>query len=150
MNDIGNDLKSARISSSVNLEEASKDTGIPLAALEQIEDGSIGSFKDIFELKGYLETYAKYLGLNSEEIIDNFNEYMFEYTSKIPVDDLEKAIREKEKEEIIKESETNEIRIVSPYLKPVEKDSSLRIIITVSIILILIVLVVIWAIKQVI
>lgn len=95
MNEIGSDFKQVRTSAGLNLEEASSDTNIPIEALEQIEAGSIGSFKDIFKLKEYLTTYAKYLGLNPSEVIDDFNEYMFEYTSKIPLDDLEKRSKKK-------------------------------------------------------
>lgn len=147
MNEIGSDFKVARMSSSVTLEEASADTGIPSTALEQIEEGSIGSFKDIFELKGYLQIYAKYLGLDSEKVIDDFNEYMFEYTSKIPIEDLEKAIAEKEKEEVLESTE--EIKAVSPYLKPQEDNTITKFVITIIVIIILVALTLIWAIKQV-
>ena len=97
--------------SGLTLDEVSKDLEIPVLSLEQIEDGNIGAFKDIFVLKDYLESYAKYLGLDYEDVIDEFNEYMFEKTSKIPMEEIEKAVKEKEKEE----SESN--RIASPYTK---------------------------------
>ena len=99
MDEIGASFKETRLASSVSLEEASEDTEIPITALEQIEDGAIGSFKDIFKLKDYLIIYAKYLGLNGNEIIDKFNEYMFEYTSRIPLEDLEKKVIEKNNED---------------------------------------------------
>lgn len=148
MNEIGNDFKQARSSSGLSLEEASADTNIPAPALEQIEAGSIGSFKDIFKLKEYLQTYAKYLGLDSNQVIDDFNEYMFEYTSKIPLDDLEKAIEEKERQ-IIEEEKTGDIRVVSPYLRPKEESKALKYIIIAVVIIILCAVTVIWAIKQV-
>lgn len=149
MIEIGNDLKLARTDSSVSLEEASSDTGIPIHALEQIEEGSIGAFKDIFELKNYLQIYAKYLGLDSTKIIDDFNEYMFEYTSKIPVEKLEKAIAQKEKEEAMLEAETNEIKIVSPYLNPKKENSTTKLIVTIIVIIVLVAITLIWAVKQV-
>ena len=90
---IGNDLKEAREKSGVSLEEAAKDIQIKSVILENIEEGNIGAFKDIFELKNHLSTYAKYLGLNALEILDEFNEYMFEYTSKIPLKDIEKKVK---------------------------------------------------------
>lgn len=148
MNEIGSDLKSARSSSSVSLEEASADTNIPIEALEQIESGAIGSFKDIFKLKDYLTIYSKYLGLDSNKIIDDFNEYMFEYTSKIPLDDLEKAISEKEKkEEEIRDTET--IKVVSPYLMSKEKSNTMKYVVIAIVIIILMAVTLIWAIKQV-
>ena len=43
--------------SGLTLDEVSKDLEIPVLSLEQIEDGNIGAFKDIFVLKDYLERY---------------------------------------------------------------------------------------------
>ena len=59
----GETLKSTRELSGVSLDEVSRDLGIPVLFLEQIEDGSIGSFEDIYELKKMILDYAKYLGL---------------------------------------------------------------------------------------
>jgi cytoskeletal protein RodZ len=140
--DIGNDLKTARIASSVSLEEAASDTEIPETALEQIEEGSIGSFKDIFQLKDYLRTYAKYLGLDPDKIIDQFNEYMFEYTSKIPVKEIEKTITKMAKEDKNEE-------IISPYTKINKKYSNWVYIIIYAFIAILVMLAILWSVKQV-
>ena len=147
MDEIGANFKEARLAASVSLEEASEDTEIPITALEQIEDGAIGSFKDIFKLKEYLNIYAKYLGLNGTEIIDKFNEYMFEYTSKIPISDLEKAVEQKNNEETPLPSQG--VQAVSPYLKPHEENKNQRIVITIIVIVILAAVTIIWAIKQV-
>ncbi len=148
LNEIGSDFKQARTSSGLSLEETSTDTNIPIEALEQIEAGSIGSFKDIFKLKEYLSTYAKYLGLDSKQVIDDFNEYMFEYTSKIPLDDLEKKIEEKERA-LLEEEKTGNIKVVSPYLRSKEQSQVLKYIIIAVVIIILSAVTVIWAIKQV-
>lgn len=86
--------------SGLTLDEVSKDLEIPVLSLEQIEDGNIGAFKDIFVLKDYLESYAKYLGLDYEDVIDEFNEYMFEKTSKIPMEEIEKAVKEKRRKKV--------------------------------------------------
>ena len=102
-------LKTTRENSGVSLKEASEDLKINELILENIEKGSIGCFKDIFELKDYMKEYAKYLGLNPEKIIDEFNEYLFDYTSKIPTKEIEKKVRQKEK------MEKKEKRIASPY-----------------------------------
>lgn len=147
MDEIGADFKEARLASSVSLEEASEDTEIPITALEQIEDGAIGSFKDIFKLKEYLTIYAKYLGLNGNEIINKFNEYMFEYTSKIPIEDLEKAVIQKNSEE--PPLPPQGIQAVSPYLKPHEENKRSKIFIAIILIVVLIIITLIWAIKQV-
>ena len=123
MNDVGELLRSTREGSGVSLEEASADLEIKTLILENIEDGNIGCFKDIFVLKDNIRNYAKYLGLDADKVIDDFNEYLFEYTSKIPVEDIEKAMEEKQKEEV------SEVKIVSPYTVSKKKYDSKLIIV---------------------
>ena len=144
MNEIGELLKLTREESGVSLEEASVDLDIKPLILENIEDGNIGCFKDIFALKDYIRNYSKYLGLEPEKIIDQFNEYLFEYTSKIPAEDIEKAIQEKNKEEVFVEN-----KIVSPYTNSIDKKNSKLKKIIIIIVAIFIALVVIWAIKAI-
>ncbi len=143
MIEIGQSLKDAREKAGVSLDEASKDLNIETVIIENIEDGNIGCFKDIFVLKEYIQSYAKYLGLDDGKIIDEFNEYLFEYTSKIPLEDIEKAILEKSK------AESNNNEIASPYTKPVMKTKKIYYAIIYFIIFILVVLAVIWSVKQI-
>lgn len=143
MVETGETLRSTREASGVSLDEVSNDLNIPILYLEQIEDGSIGSFEDIYELKQMIVDYAKYLGINTEDVVNKFNEYMFDYTSKIPMDEIEKAVREKEKE---KESED---RIASPYTRVYPKEKTLPYILTAILIVILVILAVIWSVKQI-
>lgn len=143
MVETGETLKSTREASGVSLDEASKDLNIPVIVLEQIEDGSIGSFEDIYQLKQFMVDYAKYLGLNTETVINKFNEYMFEYTSKIPMDEIEKAVREKTREQ------EDEERIFSPYTRVYPKEKTMPYIITGLIVIVLIIIAVIWSVKQI-
>ena len=143
MNEIGELLRVTREEIGVSLEEASNDLEIKALILENIEDGNIGCFKDIFILKDYIYNYAKYLGLEPEKIIDEFNEYLFEYTSKIPLEDIEKAMIEQQKEE------TEEVKIVSPYTTPVKKTNNKWLNVLFVVLAILVLLVVIWAVKQI-
>ena len=143
INDISEVLKSTREMSGLTLDEVSKDLEIPVLSLKQIEDGNIGAFKDIFVLKDYLESYAKYLGLDYEDVIDEFNEYMFEKTSKIPMEEIEKAVKEKEKEE----NESN--RIASPYTKAAPIKSNKQFIFMLILITVLVIIAIIWSIKQI-
>ena len=69
MNEIGELLRTTREESGVSLEEASGDLEIKTLILENIEDGNIGCFKDIFVLKDYIYDYAKYLGLEPDKLI---------------------------------------------------------------------------------
>ena len=93
-------------------------------------------------MKEDLVNYAKYLGLDSKKIIDDFNDYLFEYTSKIPTDDIEKAMMEQKKEEYREIKE----KIVSPYTNSIKKKGKWLIIVYV-IIAIIALLVVFWAVK---
>ena len=144
MNEIGEELQYARESSGVSLNEASKDLNIKVEILENIEDGRTGAFKDIFELKEYISSYAKYLGLNEEELIDEFNEYMFEYTSKIPIKEIEKTIELK-----IKEEKKEDDEIASPYTKKTKKYNKWVYIIIYALIFLLVLFTIVWSVKQV-
>ena len=108
MKEIGLKLKLKREENGVSLEEAAADLKIRASQLESIEEGKKDDFKDIFSLKYFIRDYAKYLGLDGEEMLDDFNEYLFEQTSKISLEEIEEARREKEERE-------KNMKILSPY-----------------------------------
>ena len=143
MNESGELLRTTREESGVSLEEASGDLEIKTLILENIEDGNIGCFKDIFVLKDYIYDYSKYLGLEPEKIIDEFNEYLFEYTSKIPLEDIEKAMKEQQKDEIL------DNKIVSPYTTSTKKTNNVLVIALIVALVVLVGLVVFWSINQI-
>ena len=105
MKEIGEKLKNARESIGVSIEEASEDLKISPSQITDIENGNVESFQDVFNLKYFIRDYAKYLGLDKEEIVDDFNEYLFDYTSKLSLEDIKSEIKNKKEE--------NKIR--SPY-----------------------------------
>ena len=143
MNAIGEALKYARESSGVSLNEASKDLSIKPEILENIEDGRTGAFKDIYELKEYIASYAKYLGLDEKNLIDEFNEYMFEYTSKIPIKEIEKTIELKIKEE------KKDDKVISPYTKTNKKYNNWVYVVVYVVIFLMIIAAIFWSVKQV-
>lgn len=104
MKEIGEKLKEARESIGVSLEEAATDLKSTTKQLQNIEDGKMEAFKDVLNLKYLIRDYAKYLGLDKDDMVDEFNEYIFDYTSKISLDDINNAKKKKEtkKEEVIK------------------------------------------------
>ena len=105
MKEIGEKLKNARESIGVSIEEASEDLKISPSQITDIENGNVESFQDVFNLKYFIRDYAKYLGLDKEEIVDDFNEYLFDYTSKLSLEDIKSEVKNKKEE--------NKIR--SPY-----------------------------------
>ncbi len=143
MDQIGLLLKETREESGVSLVEASNDLKIKQVILENIEEGNSGAFKDIFELKEYVLSYAKYLGLDLKIIEEKFNSYVFEFTSKIPVKEIEKQVIDKKIEE------TREIKIVSPYTREKNNKNLNRLLIIIYIwVFILLGFIIFWSVKQ--
>lgn len=108
MKEIGEKLKEARENMGISIEEVSSDLNVNIKQIENIESGNMEAFKDIFYLKYFIRDYAKYLGLNKEDLVDEFNEYLFDYTSKLSLDEIKKAQKEEKKDKIEK-------KIKSPY-----------------------------------
>lgn len=98
MKEIGTELEEAREAMGVSLEEAASDLKLKPSQLENIEKGNRSAFKDVFELKQIIRDYAKYLSLEYEKLEDEFNEFVFEYTSKIPLEEIAKANEERKLE----------------------------------------------------
>ena len=86
MKEIGEKLKETRESIGISVEEAAEDLKMRPSQLEEVEAGNMNAFKDVFSLKYFIRDYSKYLGLNYENMVDEFNEYLFDYTSKLSLD----------------------------------------------------------------
>lgn len=114
MKNIGIKLKEKREENGLSIEEVSEDLKMRPSQISSIEEGKTEDFKDMVYLKYFIRDYAKYLGLDNEKILDEFNEYLFDMTSKIPVDLINQAIKEK----------TNNEEIISPYTK--EKNRKIK------------------------
>ena len=144
MNEIGLKLKNARELAGVSITEASEDLSIKEVVLENIESGNIGSFKDIFVLKDYIKDYAKYLGINPNDMVNSFNEYLFEYTSKIPVKQIEEKIKEQQKLE-----ETQPVKIQSPYTDKRSKYKTKNYYLLYILVIVLVAIAIFWSVKQI-
>ena len=112
MKELGEYLKEKRRENGVGVEEAAEDLNLTKDDVENIEAGNTRAFRDMLKLKDMVREYAKYLGLDSEKIVDEFNDFMFEHTSKISLDDILEAQQKREEEEK---------KIVSPYTKSAKK-----------------------------
>ena len=108
MNELGEYLKQTRVNNGVSLTEAAEDLELSTSQLENIESGNVKAFKNVYDLKEYIVQYAKYLGLDSEKVVDEFNGFLFEHTSKISLDDIRAAQ---------KKMEDSEKKVQSPYTK---------------------------------
>ena len=119
MKEIGQKLKDKREENGVSVEEVAEDLKMRPSQIEAIESGDKSRFDDSFVLKDFILEYSKYLGLDSEKILDEFNEYMFDVKSKISLEDIENAKKEDEEAK----------KVVSPYTKISNDNSKKKIII---------------------
>ncbi|MBQ9853709.1 MAG: helix-turn-helix domain-containing protein [Bacilli bacterium] len=119
MKEIGLKLKEKREENGVSVEEVSEDLKVRPSQIISLEEGKKDDFKDILFLKYFIRDYAKYLGLDENELVDEFNEFLFDFTTKIPVDEIEKA-----------KNEINDKKdIVSPYTEVKSSKNGLKILI---------------------
>ena len=117
MKELGEYLRITRLDNGVSIDEAAEDLDLSASQLENIEKGNVRAFKDVYGLKQYIKQYAKYLGLDPEKVIDEFNEFLFEHTSKISLEDILEAKKKSE--------EKTEKKIISPYTKEYKKKVNL-------------------------
>src|SRR5574344_971933 len=109
MKEIGEKLKDTRENIGISIDEAAEDLKVKVSQIEEAEAGNMKAFKDIFSLKFFIRDYYKYLGLNDDEMVDEFNEYLFDYTSKLSIDEIRKANEDDKKTKVKGQ------KIVSPY-----------------------------------
>ena len=121
MKEIGEKLKEARESMGITIEEASQDLKLRPSQIENMEEGNKNAFKDVFYLKMFIKNYSKYLGLDYDEMVEEFNEYLFDFTSKISIEDIKKA----EKEQRKKEKKLKTVKIASPYTVEKQQQKSI-------------------------
>lgn len=117
MKEIGEKLKDAREAMGISTNEAAEDLKLEVSQIENLENGDMENFKDIYYLKYLIRDYSKYLGLDKEDLVNEFNEYLFDYTSKISLEDIKKAKElAKPEEEKIKSPYTIEHKSKAPVL----------------------------------
>lgn len=122
MKDIGTKFQEKREEIGIKLEEAAKDLDITVAQLENLEDGNVNAFKDIFFLKELIKKYATYLNLDENEIMEDFNDFVFDFTSRIPVEEIE----EKVKEIVSQNEKETRKKISSPYTRKKVRKAKLK------------------------
>ena len=129
MKDIGLKLKEKREENGVSIEEVAEDLKMRPSQIISLEEGKKEDFKDVLFLKYFIRDYAKYLGLDYEEMVDEFNEFLFDFTSKIPVEEIEKA----------KLNNVNKKEIISPYTSEASNKKGLKIVLVIVLVLVLLV-----------
>lgn len=130
MKEIGLKLKEKREENGVSVEEAAEDLKMRPSQIINLEEGNREEFKDVVTLKYFIRDYAKYLGLEEEKIMDEFNEFLFDFTSKIPIDEIEKK----------KNKDSSKKNIVSPYTKVKKDNMGIKIMLGIVIFIVLIII----------
>ncbi len=130
MKNIGIKLKTKREENGLSVDEVAEDLKMRPSQIISIEEGKMEDFKDVFYLKYFIRDYAKYLGLDGEKILDEFNEYLFDITSKIPVNLINEA----------KKQEEDANKVASPYTKEKKKKLKVpKLVIIVAVVIILVI-----------
>ena len=107
MNDIGLKLKEKREENGVSVDEVAEDLKMRPSQIISLEEGRKEDFKDVLFLKYFIRDYAKYLGLDGEEMVDEFNEFLFDYVDNFRPDYLEiYSAVDQIKEELLEQDET--------------------------------------------
>ena len=116
MKELGEYLKRTRIKNGVSVDEAAEDNNLSTSQLESIESGNIRAFKDVYKLRDYINGYAKYLGLDPIKVTEEFNDFLFEHTSKISITDVIEAQKiEKEVNNGVKSPYTKEYKLKKDF-----------------------------------
>ena len=129
MKDIGLKLKEKREENGVSIEEVAEDLKMRPSQIISLEEGKKEDFKDVLFLKYFIRDYAKYLGLDGEEMVDEFNEFLFDFTSKIPIEEIEKA----------KLNNVNKKEVRTPYTSEVSDKRGLKVVLLVVGVIVLLV-----------
>ena len=72
MGELGNTLSRARRARAITLEDVERDTHVSRRYLQALENEDFAAFPAPVYARGFLRTYARYLGLNPEELLRVF------------------------------------------------------------------------------
>lgn len=73
MSALGDKLREAREGKNITLSQAQKQTRIHLAVLKAIEDGKCDDILNPTYVKSFLKKYAEYLGVNTHQVLNEYN-----------------------------------------------------------------------------
>ena len=106
MKEIGERFKEKRNEIGISIKEVSNDLNVDEIIIENLEEGNNKVFKDVLELKNIIMTYTKYLGLDEDEVMDEVNDYLYDKTSKIKLEDIKEELSKSAKKEDVKKVRT--------------------------------------------
>lgn len=134
MKEIGEEFKEKREEIGITIEEVSSDLGKDTLLIENLESGNHKVFKDVLELKDMVKIYAKYLGLNDEKLLEEIDDFLFEKTSKISIEDIKERLKQE------KDKRKDEKKVRTPYTLEYENKKNITLVIILFIIVVILVL----------
>lgn len=134
MKEIGEQFKEKREEIGITIEEVSNDLSRDVIVIENLENGNHKVFKDILDLKDMVRIYAKYLGLDDEKLLAELDDFIFEKTSKISVEDIQARLKKEQ------EKRKNEKKIHTPYTLELKSEKDLTLVVIAAIIVFILVL----------
>ena len=133
MKEIGEEFKEKREEIGITIEEVANDLNKDTLLIEILENGNHKVFKDILELKDMVKAYAKYLGLDDEKLLGELDDFLFEKTSKISIEDIKERLKQEQ------EKKKNEKKVRTPYTIEFENKKSLTLVIILTIVVVILV-----------
>jgi cytoskeletal protein RodZ len=95
MASIGERLREARVAKNKSLVDISNETNISKKYLEALEEDNYDAFPAEVYVRGFLKNYSKFLGIESQGILDDYNKLM-----KLDVvNDYEKRVEKHEEDD---------------------------------------------------
>ena len=134
MKEIGEEFKEKRQEIGITIEEVSSDLGKDTLLIENLESGNHKVFKDVLELKDMVKIYAKYLGLNDEKLLEEIDDFLFEKTSKISIEDIKERLKQE------KDKRKDEKKVRTPYTLEYENKKNITLVIILLIRVVILVL----------
>lgn len=134
MKEIGRQFKEKREEIGITIEEVSNDLSRDVIVIQNLENGNHKVFKDVLDLKDMIRIYSKYLGLDDEKLLAELDDFLFEKTSKISVEDVQERLKEEQ------EKKKHEKKIHTPYTLEIKSNKNFTFAIIVLIVLFILVL----------
>ena len=134
MKEIGEQFKEKREEIGITIEEVSNDLSRDVIVIQNLENGNHKVFKDVLDLKDMIRIYSKYLGLDDEKLLAELDDFLFEKTSKISVEDVQERLKEEQ------EKKKHEKKIHTPYTLEIKSNKNFTFAIIVLIVLFILVL----------
>lgn len=131
MKEIGEEFKEKREEIGITIDEVASDLNKDALLIENLESGNHKVFKDILELKDMVKLYAKYLGLDDEKLLGEVDDFLFEKTSRISIEDIKERLKQEQ------ENKKNEKKIRTPYTIEFENKKNITLIVIIIIVIVL-------------